>query len=73
MPLRQSSAFLVLFRSSEFQKEQTELLFVITPRLVKPLMELPILPTGNHIEPSRTDVFLFGNVEGSAPAPTAKQ
>jgi len=62
-----------LFRSSEFQKEQTELLFVITPRLVKPLAEVPILPTSNHIEPSRADVFLFGNVEGSAPAPSAKQ
>ena len=62
-----------LFRSTEFQKEQTELLFVITPRLVKPLAELPILPTGNHIEPSRADVFLFGNVEGAAPAPAANK
>ncbi len=62
-----------LFRSSEFQKDQTELLFVITPRLVKPLPEVPVLPTGNHIEPNRTDVFLYGNVEGSAPAPAAKQ
>lgn len=62
-----------LFRSSEFQKDQTELLFVITPRLVRPLAQVPLLPTGNHIEPNRTDVFLFGNVEGSAPAPAAKQ
>lgn len=62
-----------LFRSSEFQKDQSELLFVITPRLVKPLAEVPMLPTDNLIEPNRTDVFLNGSVEGSAPAPAANQ
>ena len=62
-----------LFRSSEFQKDQTELLFVITPRLVKPLAEVPVLPTSNHVEPKPTDVFLFGTVEGPAPAPAANQ
>ena len=58
-----------LFRSTEFQKDQTELLFVITPRLVKPLAEVPVLPTSNHVEPSRADLFLNGQVEGSEPAP----
>ena len=62
-----------LFRSSEFQKDQTELLFVITPRLVKPLAEVPVLPTSNHVEPSRTDVFLNGLVEGVAPAAAVNQ
>lgn len=64
-----------LFRSSEFQKDQTELLFVITPRLVKPLLEVPVLPTGNHIEPTPQDLFLYGKVEASepAPAPAANQ
>jgi pilus assembly protein CpaC len=60
-----------LFRSSEFQKEQTELLFVITPRLVKPLAEAPRLPTDNHVEPSRGDVYFNGSLEGSTPAPVA--
>ncbi len=58
-----------LFRSSEFQKDQTELLFVITPRLVRPLAEVPVLPTSNHVEPRRIDLFLNGRAEGSAPAP----
>jgi pilus assembly protein CpaC len=60
-----------LFRSSEFQKDQTELLFVITPRLVKPLAEAPRLPTDNHVEPSRVEVYFNGSLEGSVPAPAA--
>ena len=56
-----------LFRSSEFKKDQTELLFVITPRLVKPLAEAPRLPTDNHVEPTRSD-YLDGRLEGTAPA-----
>jgi pilus assembly protein CpaC len=60
-----------LFRSTEFQKDQTELLFVITPRLVKPLAEAPPLPTDNHVEPSRVEVYLNGSLEGSAPALSA--
>jgi len=60
-----------LFRSTEFQKDQTELLFVITPRLVKPLAEAPRLPTENHVEPSRVEVYFNGSLEGSVPAPAA--
>lgn len=60
-----------LFRSSEFQKDQTELVFVITPRLVKPLAEAPRLPTDNHAEPGRSDIYINGSMEGSAPAPSA--
>ncbi|HWW07246.1 type II and III secretion system protein family protein [Collimonas sp.] len=57
-----------LFRSSEFQTDQTELLFVITPHLVKPLAEAPTLPTDNHVVPSRGEVYFNGSLEGSAPA-----
>jgi pilus assembly protein CpaC len=60
-----------LFRSSEFKKDQTELIFVITPRLVKPLAETPRLPTDNHVEPTRRDVYYNGSLEGSSPAPSA--
>jgi pilus assembly protein CpaC len=56
-----------LFRSTEFQKDQTELLFVITPRLVKPLAKVPTLPTSNHREPSRQDVMLHGKAEAPRP------
>jgi pilus assembly protein CpaC len=53
-----------LFRSTEFQKDQTELMFVVTPRLVKPLGAAPALPTDNHVVPGRGDVYLNGAVEG---------
>jgi pilus assembly protein CpaC len=59
-----------LFRSSEFQSDQTELMFVITPRLVKPLAAVPRLPTDNHVVPSRGDVYKNGSIEGG-PAPRA--
>jgi len=62
-----------LFRSTEFQKDQTELLFVITPRLVKPLAEVPRLPTDNHVEPSRAGMYFNGSMEGSARAPAASE
>jgi pilus assembly protein CpaC len=52
-----------LFRSTEFQKDQTELIFVITPRLVKPAANFA-LPTDNHVEPDRADVILSGKAEG---------
>ena len=56
-----------LFRSTEFQNSQTELLFVITPHMVKPLAEAPRLPTDNHVVPSRIGVYLNGSMEGTAP------
>jgi len=62
-----------LFRSSEFQTDQTELLFVITPHLVKPMAEAPTLPTDNHVVPSRGEVYFNGSLEGSAPAPAPTQ
>ena len=61
-----------LFRSSEFQNAQTELLFVVTPRLVKPLTEAPRLPTDNHVVPSRSEVYFNGSLEGAAPASESK-
>jgi pilus assembly protein CpaC len=54
-----------LFRSSEFQNDQTELMFIVTPRLVKPLTAQVTLPTDNHIVPSRSDVMLMGTGEGA--------
>ncbi|GAB3409167.1 type II and III secretion system protein family protein [Massilia agilis] len=57
-----------LFRSTEFQKDQTELIFIITPRLVKPAEGL-VAPTDNHVEPSRSDAVLRGKAEGLAAEP----
>jgi len=56
-----------LARSVEFQSDQTELLFVITPRLVKPLAESPRLPTDNHVVPTRAEIYLNGAMESSTP------
>lgn len=54
-----------LFRSSEFQNDKTELLFIVTPRLVKPLPPDYTLPTDNFIEPTRSEFFLGGKMEGA--------
>jgi pilus assembly protein CpaC len=61
-----------LFRSTEFQTDQSELMFVVTPRLVKPLLSAVALPTDNHIVPTRSDVYLMGTGEGKDPVPAAQ-
>jgi pilus assembly protein CpaC len=60
-----------LARSTEFQRDQSELLFVITPRLVQPLTESPRLPTDNHVVPTRAQVYFNGALEGTDPPPDA--
>ncbi len=57
-----------LFRSSEFQNDRTELLFVVTPRLVKPLPPNYALPTDHFHEPDRAGYFIEGRMEGTPPA-----
>ncbi|ALK97853.1 outer membrane channel protein [Massilia sp. WF1] len=57
-----------LFRSSDFQTDRSELVFIITPHLVKPLPADYKLPTDNYVEPSRSEFFLGGKHEGQAPA-----
>ncbi len=62
-----------LFRSTAFQKDQTELVFVVTPRLVQPL-RTALLPTDVHVAPSRQDAVLGGKAEGTpAPPPVPRQ
>lgn len=58
-----------LFRSSDFQTEKTELVFVVTPRLVKPLPPDYPLPTDRVGEPNRTGVLLEGRLDSPPPAP----
>jgi pilus assembly protein CpaC len=54
-----------LFRSSLFQKNQTELVIIVTPHLVKPLGPGPHpLPTDSYIEPTQPEFYLFGRIEG---------
>lgn len=61
-----------LFRSSDFQSDKTELVFIVTPRLVKPLPPNYPLPTDSFVEPTRSEFFLEGRMEGKTAAP-AKQ
>jgi pilus assembly protein CpaC len=60
-----------LFRSTDFQTDRSELVFIITPHLVKPLPADYKLPTDDYIPPTRGDMFMQGKMEGSAPAPAA--
>lgn len=53
-----------LFRSTEFQTDRSELVFVITPRLVKPLPVGYKLPTDSYTPPSRSELILGGKLEG---------
>lgn len=56
-----------LFRSESFLKNETELIIVVTPRLVKPLdMAKQSLPTDYYIEPSDSEFFLEGLTQGRA-------
>ena len=59
-----------LFRSTDFQKDKTELIFVVTPHLVKPLPsnQTVRLPTDRFVDPTRTDLFLKGKLEGELPS-----
>lgn len=54
-----------LFRSTSFQQDRTELIFVITPHLVRPLQTADVpLPTDSFSKPNEADVYATGNMEG---------
>ena len=55
-----------LFRSSSFQKSETELVIIVTPHLVKPLdMNAQTLPTDYFVEPNDFEYYLMGFGEKS--------
>ena len=67
-----------LFRSSQFQKGETELLIVVTPRLVKPIRPDQVaLPTDRVADPDAFETLLTGEdykprkLAPAAPAPGA--
>lgn len=72
-----------LFRSAEFQADQSELMFVVTPRLVGAVSAPPVLPTDAFTPPNRSEFFGQGRLEGSGhpdlpregplPAPTGRE
>lgn len=58
-----------LFRSSQFISNKTELIIVVRPLLVEATAKSPELPTDNFIQPTRTEFFLEGKMEGTPPKP----
>jgi pilus assembly protein CpaC len=57
-----------LFRSTDFQQDRTELVFVITAHLVKPMAGAGYaLPTDKVGVPSRAALMLGGRLDGPAP------
>lgn len=62
-----------LFRSTQFQRKETELVIIVTPRLVKPVASASLAaPTDTFRSPNNLELFLLGQVEGApAPASTA--
>lgn len=54
-----------LFRSTSFQNDRSELVFVITPHLVKPLPPNYALPTDAYVAPTRSEMILGGKLEGA--------
>src|SRR6185295_2289556 len=53
-----------LFRSTSFQKNETELLIIVTAHLVKPLdMNAQSLPTDYFVEPNNFEFYLMGYAE----------
>ncbi|MYM23142.1 type II and III secretion system protein family protein [Duganella sp. FT135W] len=61
-----------LFRSSDFQNDRTELVFIVTPHLAQPLPADHKLPTDDYVQPSRADFFLNGKMEGRNPPAASK-
>lgn len=54
-----------LFRSTGFEKQQTELVIIVTPRLVKPIQNVAEvrLPTDRVGDPHELDLFLMGRTD----------
>lgn len=67
-----------LFRSTGFRKEDTELVIIVTPRLVKPVRAAAMkLPTDRVQPPEELDLFLMGRTDSavdpiSVPAPVPR-
>jgi pilus assembly protein CpaC len=58
-----------LFRSTGFQREETELVIIVTPRLVRPVPASALkLPTDRVRAPAEQDLFLLGKTDTGVPA-----
>jgi len=65
-----------LFRSSNFQKQQTELIIIVTPRMTAPVDDINALPNplNKSAEPSAIDLILAGMIDTRVkPGATSQQ
>jgi pilus assembly protein CpaC len=67
-----------LFRSTQFQEDKSELVFIVTPRLIKPLQPEFQLPTDQVGLPDRRQLMIDGRLDsgpvvGRSPAPIPMQ
>ncbi|HZX25428.1 MAG TPA: type II and III secretion system protein family protein [Telluria sp.] len=62
-----------LFRSTDFEQDKTELVFVVTAHLVRPLAANLPLPTDKVGASTRSGMILRGRVEEPAPAAPSAQ
>jgi pilus assembly protein CpaC len=62
-----------LFRSNGFQRNETELVIIITPYLVKPMDANAVaLPTDGYRAPNDAESILLGQMSGSTPGTRPK-
>jgi len=66
----------MLFSSKEYQRNETELVIIVTPHLAKPMDQTAqTLPTDGFMEPNDVEFYLYGDTEGgrlqSQPVATA--
>ena len=54
------------FRHSQYITERTELLIVVRPTLVKAARAAPTLPTDTFKPPTRSEIFLGGQLQGAS-------
>ena len=57
-----------LFRSSSFNAKRSELLIVVTPHIVRPVANRVTLPTDHYVQPTQTEFFINGQMEGTKPS-----
>lgn len=57
-----------LFRSVDFQTDESELIVLVTPELVEPVSadQITYIPGALYLEPNDFELFLLGQVEGQA-------
>jgi len=59
-----------LFRSTQYQKNETDLAIIVTPRIVRPTRPGDVIktPLDNTLPPNDADLFLMGKTEVARPA-----